>query len=284
METNNMAGRHVVITGGTSGIGRVTAERLADMGASVTIIGRNPEKLSATIQEIRTATGNNDVQGLQADLSSIRDVKRIAQEIHHQAGLDVLINNAGAFFTRRLVSVDGLEMTFALNHLAYFLLTRELLDLLTVSGSARIINVSSGAHVGARLDFSDLQNERAYFGWKVYAQSKLANLLFTYELARRLDGGVTVNALHPGFVRTNFGRSNGGLMGRFVAWSQRGAISPEAGAQTSIFLASSPEVAGITGGYFHRCMQVRSSAASYDAEAARRLWEVSEKLVDGSGH
>jgi retinol dehydrogenase-12 len=191
-----------------------------------------------------------------------------------------LVNNAGALFSRRQLSRDDIEMTFALNHLAYFLLTHLLLDPLKASASARIVNVSSEAHRGARLDFADLQGQHSYSGWRAYARSKLANILFTYELARRLEGtGVTANALHPGFVATSFGRNNRNITGLFFRIAQLAAISPEEGAKTIIHLASSPEVQDITGRYFVKQKAVRSSQVSYDRAAAERLWKVSAELT-----
>lgn len=201
--------------------------------------------------------------------------------------LHVLVNNAGAVFMKRQISVDGIEMTFALNHLAYFLLTLLLIDPIAAGSPAHIINVSSGAHYGSRLDFNDLQNERSYNSWKAYSRTKLANVYFTYELARRLEGkAITANVLHPGFVATNFGKSNEGLyhplFGLYhplFGLSHLGAISPTEGAQTNIFLASSPEVEGVSGKYFERKQALLSSEVSYDANAARRLWDASLQLT-----
>jgi NAD(P)-dependent dehydrogenase (short-subunit alcohol dehydrogenase family) len=221
------------------------------------------------------------VNGLVADLSSQASVRQLAAEfLEGYERLDILVNNAGAFFARRQVSVDGIEMTLALNHLGYFLLTHLLLDRLKDSAPARIVNVSSGAHVAARLNLDDLENQRGFSGWKAYGESKLANIYFTYELARRLDGsGVTVNALHPGFVATNFGVSNGGLLAPVFRLFQLAAITPQEGAQTTLYLAASPEVEGVTGQYFDRCKAVRSSGVSYDPQIARRLWEISAEMT-----
>jgi NAD(P)-dependent dehydrogenase (short-subunit alcohol dehydrogenase family) len=210
------------------------------------------------------------------------EVRKLADAFRERyQRLDVLVNNAGAIFMSRQVSRDGLEMTFALNHLGYFLLTNLLLDLLIASAPARVVNVSSGAHLGGKINFADLQLERSYTGFGAYSQSKLANVLFTYELARRLQGtGVTVNALHPGFVATNFGRSNGGLFDPLFRLIQRfGALTPEKGAETTVYLAVSPEVEGVTGKYFANCKPAASSALSNDETTARRLWEVSEQLT-----
>lgn len=276
-----LKGKVILITGATNGIGRVTAQTLAMDGATVVLVGRNPEKTAAVAGEIQQRTGNPRVEYLVGDLSVQADVRRVADAFRQRHDrLDVLINNAGAFIQRHTLSQDGIEMTFALNHLAYFLLTNLLLDRLTASAPARIINVSSMAHYGSRLNFDDLQNSQSYNGWRAYGQSKLANLYFTYELARRLEGtGVTVNALHPGFVASNFGRSNGGLFIPLFWLAQIAAISPEQGAKTSIYLASSPEVSGVTGKYFDKCRPVASSKVSYDAAAARRLWEISAEMT-----
>jgi retinol dehydrogenase 12 len=280
----DLHGKTALVTGATAGIGRVTAETLAKMGANVILVGRSPNKLNAAVAEIRSATGNPRVDGLVADLSSQASVRQLAEEyLARFDQLHILVNNAGAFFARRHESVDGIEMTFALNHLAYFLLTDLLLERIKASTPARIVNVSSGAHVAARLNLDDLENKRSFSGWKAYGESKLANIYFTYELARRLDGsGVTVNALHPGFVATNFGISNGGLLAPLFRIFQMGAISPQEGAQTTLYLASSPEVAGVTGQYFDRSKPVRSSAVSYDQETARRLWAISAQMTGNS--
>lgn len=274
--------KKVLITGGTDGIGKVTALELAKLGAHVIIIGRNPQKTEQTVREIRELTHNPRVDFLIADLSEQEQVRRVAAEYRHRYDqLHVLINNAGAFFAKRELTADGLEKTFALNHLAYFLLTHLLLDLLTKSAPARIINVSSAAHFGGKINFDDLNAEKSYSGWGAYSNSKLMNVLFTYQLARRLQGsGVTVNCLHPGFVATQFGKNNGGLIGLGLSLVQRvGAISPEQGAETTLYLATSPEVEGITGRYFDQKKAVESSKMSQDEETARRLWEISLELT-----
>ena len=276
----DLTGKLILVTGATDGIGLVTAEVLAGMGANVTILGRNLQKTADSAAAIQQKTGKN-VETIVADLSVQAQVRRAAAEYlarHDQ--LHVLVNNAGAVFTQRKVSADGLEMTFALNHLGYFLLTDLLLGALKVSAPARIVSVSSGAHVGAQLDFSDLQNERGFSSFKAYGQSKLANIYFTYELARRLEGtGVTANCLHPGFVATNFGASNGGIFGPIFRLAQLIALKPNQGAETSVYLASSPEVEGVSGKYFDKKKAVRSSEVSYDRATAERLWQVSEELT-----
>src|SRR5262245_4089314 len=243
---NLMHGKICVVTGATSGIGLVTAQELARQGATLIVVARNAERGAATVSRVRQETGNAAVELVVADLSAQAQVRPLAGEIQHRfPHLDVLVNNAGALFTRRQLSQDGLEMTFALNHLAYFLLTNLLLDPLKVADSARIVNVSSEAHRRAQLDFSDLQGQHHYNGWRAYARSKLANILFTYELARRLAGtGIATNALHPGFVATNFGRNNRSLTAALFRILQLAAISPEEGAQTITHLASSPVIKG----------------------------------------
>jgi NAD(P)-dependent dehydrogenase (short-subunit alcohol dehydrogenase family) len=278
---NLMHGKVCVVTGATSGIGLVTAQALARQGATLIVVARNRERGAATVSRIQRETGNSAVELMVADLSSQAQVRQLASEVQHRfTRLEVLINNAGALFDRRQLSQDGIEMTFALNHLAYFLLTNLLLDPLKAAGSARIVNVSSEAHRHAQLDFSDLQGQLRYSGWRAYSRSKLANILFTYELARRLAGtGVVANALHPGFVATNFGRNNRSITAAFFRLLQLAAISPEEGAQTIIFLASSPEVRGITGEYFVKQKAVRSSQVSYDRAAAERLWQVSAGMT-----
>ena len=278
---NLMHGKICVVTGATSGIGLVTAQVLARQGATLIVIARNAERGAATVSRIQQETGNSAVELMVADLSVQAQVRQLASEIQHRfARLDVLVNNAGALFSRRQLSQDGLEMTFALNHLAYFLLTNLLLDSLKAADSARIVNVSSEAHRRAQLDFSDLQGQHRYSGWRAYARSKLANILFTYELARRLAGtGIVTNALHPGFVATNFGRNNRSITAALFRILQLAAISPEEGAQTIIYLASSPAVKGITGEYFVKQQAVRSSQVSYDRAAAERLWQVSAELT-----
>uniref|UniRef100_A0A7C4KHI3 SDR family oxidoreductase n=1 Tax=Anaerolinea thermolimosa TaxID=229919 RepID=A0A7C4KHI3_9CHLR len=280
-ESSDLTGKVILITGATDGIGKHTAENLARMGAHVVIIGRNAQKTESVVEAIRESSGNPSVDYLVGDLSAQREVRRLADEFRTRFGkLHVLINNAGALFMQRQLSPDGLEMTFALNHLAYFLLTLLLTDLLMASAPARVVNVSSAAHRNATLDLNDLQNEISYSGWKAYARSKLANLYFTYELARRLEGSrVTANALHPGFVATHFGRSNGGIFRPLFRLFQVAAISPEEGARTSVYLASSPEVEGVSGKYFERCKIVPSSPESYNAATARHLWDLSLQFV-----
>ena len=276
-----MQGKVCLITGGTNGIGKSTAHELARMGATVVIVGRNAQKTSQVVEEIRAASGNNTVDSLLADLSSQQDVRRLANEFKSKySHLHVLLNNAGAVFMRRQLSVDGIEMTFALNHLAYFLLTNLLLDTIKASAPARIINVSSGAHTSGKIEFDNLQGERDYSS-RAYGNSKLATILFTMELARRLEGtGVTVNALHPGFVSTGFGKNNPGFLMKIIrAVVPLIARSPEKGAETSIYLASSPEVQSITGKYFVDCKVTQPAPQATDMVVARRLWDVSAEMA-----
>ena len=276
-QNNSLAGKVIMVTGATAGIGLATARALAWKGASMVLVGRRLQRCQAAADEIRRTTGNSSVDFLVADLSAQKEVRRLAQEFKERRDrLDVLINNAGGLFLSRELTVDGIEMTFALNHLACFLLTNLLLDTLKLGAAARIINVSSVAHVIARIDFSNLQTH----GWMGYGKSKLAILLFTYELARRVNGtGVTVNALHPGLVASNFGMNNTGLFPLLKPLVDCFAVSNEEGAQTSVHLASSPEVSGVTGRYFVRCKEERSSRESYDREAMDRMWRISAEMT-----
>ncbi len=281
-----MRGKVCVVTGGSAGIGTQTALGLARLGATVTIVGRDPLATAAAVGEIRSRSGNARVEALLADFSSQAAVRRLAAEVarRHEC-VDVLINNAGTTRTRREVTEDGIELQFAVNHLAPYLLTRLLLPLLRASAAARVVTVSSDIHRRAAIDFADLQGERRYSGSRAYARSKLANVLFTYELARRLEGTTaTVNCLHPGIIAgSSFGRNYPGYIQpalRLLAALPLPFItSVEDGATTSLYLASSPEVATVTGRYFVKCRPVRSAAATYDRAAQGRLWEVSARLT-----
>ncbi len=278
-----MAGKTCLITGATSGIGFVAARELAARGATVVLVGRSAKKCEECVAAIKQATGNEQVESLLGDLSLQRDVRAVAAKFREKHDrLHVLLNNAGAVCAERQVTGEGMEMTLAVNHLSGFLLTNLLLDTIRASAPARIINVSSAAHAWAKIDFDDLQSEKGYSGFPVYGQWKLANVLTAYELARRLEGtGVTANALHPGIIRSGFGRSAGGFIGFFVKAASLFMSTPEQGAATSVYLATSPEVEGITGKYFSNRKPRRSSKVSYDEAVARRLWEASEKLTQG---
>jgi retinol dehydrogenase 14 len=271
-----------LITGATSGIGKATAMGLANMGASVVMVGRDRSRGETAMAEIKEGSPNASVDLMLADVSSQEQIRRLADEFREAyPRLDVLINNAGVFLSKRITTADGIEMTFAVNHLAYFLLTNLLLDMLKASAPSRIVNVSSGAQSNGTIDFGNLQGEKGYKGTKAYSQSKLANVLFTYELARRLEGtGVTANCLHPGAVRTNFGSGSSGVFGFMVRALRPLMISPEKGAETSKYLAFSPEVEGLSGRYFVKKAEARSSDESYDEKIARRLWEVSAELTN----
>jgi NAD(P)-dependent dehydrogenase (short-subunit alcohol dehydrogenase family) len=272
-----MDGKVVVVTGGTSGIGEAAAVRLADMGARLVLIARDAARGEATLGKL----AGRDHRVHIADLSSIAATRRVAADVAGaEPRIDVLINNAGALFNTRRLSPDGLEMTFAVNHMAYFVMTQGLRERLVGSAPARIVNTASGAHFGARLDFDDLQSEHGYSGFAVYGRSKLANVLFTRELARRLAGtGVTANCLHPGFVATRFGDRSGGLMQAIMPVARLGAISPQTGAETIVHLAASPKVEGMSGLYFYKCAVQAPSAEAQDDGAAARLWAESERLA-----
>jgi retinol dehydrogenase-14 len=276
-----MAGRTVLVTGGTGGIGRATALGLAAMGAHLAITGRDRGRAEAAARDIRTA-GGGPVDVFIADLSSQAEVRRLAGEVLQRLSrIDVLVNNAGGYWNTRHVTADGLERTFAVNHLAPFLLTSLLLDRLNHSAPARVITVSSNVHAMGRIDFDDLQGARSYSGARAYNQSKLANLLFTYELARKLQGtGVTANALHPGVVRTSFGAEDPGRFQRLFTPVMRPFMkAPAQGAATSIHLASAPGLEQVTGRYFASSKPRTSAERSYDEAAAARLWQASADLA-----
>jgi retinol dehydrogenase-14 len=281
-KTPSMAGKTVLVTGATGGIGKATAIGLAALGARVGITGRDLRRVEAAAVEVRRATSNPQVDAFGADLSSQAEVRRLAAEVlDAYPRLEVLVNNVGGFWATRHVTADGLEHTFAVNHLAAFLLTSLLLDRLKASAPARVVTVSSGAQSMGKIDFEDLQGERTYSGQTAYNQSKLASVMFTYELARRLEGtGVTATVLHPGVVSTGFGAEDPSRIFKVVVPFVRPFMkTPQQGAATSIYLASSPKVEGVTGTYFANHKPQTSNKASYDHEAATRLWQVSAALV-----
>ena len=276
-----MGGKTALITGGTSGIGKATAVALAAMGADVVIVGRNPERGEAAVEDIRVQSHSESVELMLADLSVQAEVRRLAEEFQGRHDrLDVLANNAGLVHSRRTETPDGIETTLAINHLAPFLLTNLLLDLLKKSAPSRVITVSSEAQRLGNMDFDDIQSTRKYKGFPVYGMTKLANIMFTYELAERLRGTfVSANCVHPGPVSTNFGKNNGGPMALFFRLGKPFMRSPEQGADTLIWLASSPEVEGISGKYFSDRKEIEAKEAAYDEGARRRLWEISEELT-----
>jgi NAD(P)-dependent dehydrogenase (short-subunit alcohol dehydrogenase family) len=280
--TPSMAGKTVLITGGTGGIGKATASGLARLGARVGIVGRDATRAASAAGDIRSLAGNDAVDVFIADVSSQAEVRRLAAAVLDTfPRLDVLVNNVGGYWAHRHVTADGLERTFAVNHLAPFLLTNLLLERLAASAPARVVTVSSGAQAMGRIDFDDLQGSQTYSGQRAYNQSKLANVMFTYELARRLEGtGVTATVLHPGVTRTDFGAED---QAAYFAWMSGIAKpfmkSPAGGAETPIFLASSPDVEGVSGRYFANRKAKDSNKASYDTDAAARLWQASAELV-----
>jgi retinol dehydrogenase-14 len=276
-----LAGRTILVTGGTGGIGRATALGLATMGAHLAITGRDPERTKGAAREIRAACGGQ-VDVFVTDLSSQSEVRRLAEQVlQTYPHIDVLVNNVGGYWNTRHVTADGLERTFALNHLAPFLLTNLLLERLKQSAPARVVTVASNAHTTGQIDFDDLQGERSYSGSRAYSQSKLANVLFTYELARRLQASaITANALHPGVVSTSFGAEDpSGIQRLLVPFTRPFMKTPAQGAATSIHLASSPDLEQVSGRYFANSKPKRSSKRSYDAATAARLWQVSTELV-----
>ena len=279
---NNMKDKTVLITGANSGIGYITTREIAKMGAKVVMLCRSEQRGRDALAKAKQESGSDDIHLLLCDLSSQADIRRAMEQFKLTYDrLDVLVNNAGAIFTKRQESVDGIEMTFAINHLGYYLPTLLLLDMLKESAPARIVNVSSGAHETGKFNFDDYNREQNFSSFAAYGESKMANILFTKELARRLEGtGVTVNALHPGFVATNFAK-NTGLLGKlamtFIAPIV--GISPEKGAQTSIYLATSPEVDGVTGEYFAKSKVKKTHAFAQNVEAQKRLWALSEELT-----
>jgi NAD(P)-dependent dehydrogenase (short-subunit alcohol dehydrogenase family) len=275
-----MHGKTVVITGATSGIGEVAACTLAQQGARIVLIARDRARGEHTLKRIEAVAPDRHHVVHYANLSRLAEMKRVAEAIAaSETRIDVLINNAGALFGTRQVTGDALEMTFATNHIAYFLVTNLLLARLQATPGARIVSTASEAHRRAKLDFGDLQLEKGYSGFGMYGRSKLMNILFTRELARRLAGsGLTANCLHPGFVATRFADASGGLTSLMVKGAKKFALTPAEGAKTIIYLASSPEVDGVTGKYFEKCKEAMPTAEAQNDADARRLWEISLQL------
>lgn len=281
-----LEGKTCLVTGATNGVGLETAVGLAKLGGTVVMTARNEAKGKASLSDVISRSGSESVDLMMVDFASMASIRKFADEFKAKyERLEVLVNNAGAVNMSRSETEDGFETTFGVNHLGYFLLTSLLLDVVKASAPARIVNVSSRAHSRAEMDFDDLNAEKSFSGFTVYGRSKLANVLFTYELARRLEGtGVTANCLHPGVVRSGFGQNaNNGRLGMifkaFYTLAVPFSKSNAEGAQTSIYLASSPEVEGVTGRYFADSREVPSSAASHDVESQKRLWEVSEQMT-----
>jgi NAD(P)-dependent dehydrogenase (short-subunit alcohol dehydrogenase family) len=276
-----MQGKTVVITGGTSGIGQVAAERLAAMGARVVLVARSQSRGEAAIARLREIAPGAKHSVHYGDLSRLKELTRVGQEIAAaEPRIDVLINNAGAAFGQRQTTEDGLELTFATNHLSYFVLTQLLRDQLVAAGAARVINTSSHAHYRATIDFADLQMQNKYSSIRAYSASKLYNILFTRALVRRLEGsGITANSLHPGFVKTRIGDNTSGFGAAIFRFMKNFAITPEKGAETIVYLASSDDVAKTTGLYYYKCKPVEPSKLAQDSAAAERLWEYTDRLL-----
>jgi NAD(P)-dependent dehydrogenase (short-subunit alcohol dehydrogenase family) len=276
-----MKGKVVVITGATSGIGEVAARRLAVMGARIVLVARDAARGQESLARLAQSGAGVTHSIYYGDLSRISETKRVAAEIAAaEPRIDVLINNAGALFGTRQVTADNLEQTFATNHMAYFVLTLGLRESLFAASPARVVSTASAAHQGYTLDFDDLQAAKGYSAIKAYGRSKLCNILFTRELARRWSGkGVTANCLHPGFVASRFGDGSGGLLSRVVRVAKVFAISPEKGAQTIVYLASSPDVGAINGEYFYKCRPATPTAGGRDDAAAKRLWMESAEIA-----
>lgn len=286
-EWQSVAGKRVLITGATGGIGLAAARDLARRGAKLAIVARSEARAGEAVRQIKAASGTDgEVDVLLADLASQASIRGLAAEaLERYSRLEVLVNNAGAVNSQRRITEDGIELTWAVNHVAPFLLTTLLLDRIRASAPARIVTTSSAAHLRAQIPFDDMSGERTYgpFGFGRYSQTKLANILFTLEVARRLEGtGVTANCFHPGFVASGFNRNNGALMTFGMAIARPFGRSSEKGAETLVWLVDSPEVAGESGGYFTDMRRILPSAAGQDAEAARRLWAVSEEQTRAS--
>jgi len=278
--------KNCIITGATDGIGKQTALELAKLGYNIGLVGRDQDKGFTVLEEIATATGNDSLKFFKADLSMIRDLDRLANDIKSEYdSIDILINNAGAYFSEYCVTNEKLEMTFALNHLSYFQLTLLLMDSISSGNKGRVINVASSAHFGAKFDLNDIQMKKRYKGWTAYCNSKLMNILFTYEAHKRFrETGVSFNCLHPGFVDTRFGDNNKGLGKNILSIGKKLiAINVIKGASTNVYLASSDEVANLSGRYFDRSRPVKSSKASYSDSKQNSLWSYSEDIINNLG-
>jgi retinol dehydrogenase-12 len=277
----SLEGKTVVVTGATAGIGLVTARRLAEQGASVSIVARNPERIARALSLLREKGPRGTHRAFTADLSLLADVARVSGELlAAHPRIDVLVNNAGAYFADRAETAEGKERTWALNHLGYFGITCRLMPALRAAPGARVVTVASDAHRSARLDLDDPEGKRSFNGWFAYANSKLMNILFSRELARRVGpGGPSTYSLHPGFVASEFGHNNPGLMGTLLRWSQVFAIDVERGSDTSVFVASDPSAAGTTGAYWSKQRVARPRKAALDDAAAARLWALSAELT-----
>ena len=275
--------RNCIITGATDGIGKQTAIDLAKLGYNIGIVGRSQSKGKAVLDEIASSTGNHSLKFFKADLSIIKDLTGLANDIKKEYNsIDILINNAGAYFSQYIETEEQLEMTFALNHLNYFQLTMLLLDAIEFERPGRVINVASSAHFGAKLDLNDIQMRKKYKGWTAYSNSKLMNILFTYEIHKRYkDTGVCFNALHPGFVDTSFGDNNSGFGKNVLSIGKKLiAINVIKGAKTNVYLASSGEVKNVSGKFFDKSKPVKSSKVSYIDSNQKELWSYSQNIID----
>ena len=276
-----MTNKTIIVTGATDGIGLEAATKIASLGNRVGLIGRNPEKGAKAIERITKLTGNNKLDFFQADLSSISEINKLSEEIKNKySELNVLLNNAGGASKDKIITSEGLEKTFATNQMNYFTLTTNLMDMLSASEGSRVVNVASNAHIGADIDFDNINGEKGYSFWKAYCVSKLMNIMFTYRLAEIQDK-VTVNALHPGFVDTNIGGNEGSVIKKIVKFgSKLFARTVENGADSSIYLSTSDEVSNVSGKYFFKCRQIKSSKVSYDKKQWDQVWNLCQSYKE----
>jgi|TARA_B110000116_G_scaffold221951_1_gene200631 NAD(P)-dependent dehydrogenase (short-subunit alcohol dehydrogenase family) len=276
-----MTNKTIIVTGATDGIGLEAATKIASLGNRVGLIGRNPEKGAKAIERITSLTGNNKLDFFQADLSSISEINKLSEEIKNKySELNVLLNNAGGASKDKIITSEGLEKTFATNQMNYFTLTTNLMDMLSASEGSRVVNVASNAHIGADIDFDNINGEKGYSFWKAYCVSKLMNIMFTYRLAEIQDK-VTVNALHPGFVDTNIGGNEGSVIKKIVKFgSKLFARTVENGADSSIYLSTSDEVSNVSGKYFFKCREIKSSKVSYNKEQWNQVWSLCESYKE----